>query len=76
MNYDKFRWDYPAELFADAIRYAGQGNGKRVIEIGAGTGKATTPFLDAGYAITAVRFYENIGFTTQKRVMELEVGII
>ena len=54
INYDKARWDYPAELFSDAIDYSGHGNGKRAIEIGAGTGKATTPFLDAGYAVTAV----------------------
>jgi SAM-dependent methyltransferase/GNAT superfamily N-acetyltransferase len=53
LNYDKYRWDYPAELFADAIQYAGSAKGKRAIEIGAGTGKATTPFLDAGYAVTA-----------------------
>jgi ubiquinone/menaquinone biosynthesis C-methylase UbiE len=53
VNYDKYRWDYPAELFADAIQYSGQRNGKRAIEIGAGTGKATTPFLDVGYAVTA-----------------------
>ena len=54
VNFDKYRWDYPAELFADAIQYSGGTNGKRAIEIGAGTGKATTPFLDAGYAVTAV----------------------
>jgi SAM-dependent methyltransferase len=60
VNYDKYRWDYPAELFADAIRYSGQGNSKRAIEIGAGTGKATTPFLDAGYAVTAVEMGENM----------------
>ena len=60
VNYDKFRWEYPVELFADAIRYSGQGNGKRAIEIGAGTGKATAPFLDAGYAVTAVEMSANM----------------
>ncbi|MDR2572041.1 MAG: class I SAM-dependent methyltransferase [Oscillospiraceae bacterium] len=60
VNYDKYRWDYPAELFADAILYSGQGNGKRAIEIGAGTGKATTPFLDAGYVVTAVEMGTNM----------------
>ncbi|MFA6729696.1 MAG: hypothetical protein WCR95_01700 [Eubacteriales bacterium] len=40
-NYEKVRWDYPDELFADIIRYAGRGAGKRAVEIGAGTGKAT-----------------------------------
>ena len=60
VNYDKFRWDYPAELFADALQYSGMGNGKRAIEIGAGTGKATAPFLDAGYAVTAVEMGVNM----------------
>lgn len=60
VNYDKFRWDYPAELFADAIQYSGHGTGKRAVEIGAGTGKATTPFLDAGYAVTAVEMGANM----------------
>ena len=60
VNYDKYRWDYPAELFADAIQYSGSGNGNRAIEIGAGTGKATAPFLDAGYAVTAVEMGANM----------------
>ena len=50
IDYDKVRWDYPDELFSDAIHYSGKGNGKQALEIGAGTGKATTPFLDSGYA--------------------------
>ena len=60
VNYDKYRWDYPAELFADAIHYSGQGNGKQAIEIGAGTGKSTTPFLDVGYDVTAVEMSANM----------------
>ena len=60
VNYDKVRWDYPAELFADAIQYSGQGEGKKAIEIGAGTGKATSPFLDEGYAVTAVEMGANM----------------
>jgi SAM-dependent methyltransferase len=60
VNYDKVRWDYPDELFTDAIQYSGQGNGKQALEIGAGTGKATTPFLDAGYAVTAVEMGANM----------------
>jgi len=70
VRYDKYRWDYPAELFADAIRYTGPGKSKlstshssaerMALEIGAGTGKATTPFLDAGYAVTAVEMGTNM----------------
>ena len=60
LNYDKVRWDYPAELFTDAIKYAGVGDGKQAIEIGAGTGKATAPFLDVGYSVTAVEMGQNM----------------
>ena len=60
VNYDRIRWDYPDELFKDAMQYAGRGNGKRALEIGAGTGKATAPFLDAGYFVTAVEMGANM----------------
>jgi len=60
LNYDKSRWDYPDELFADVLSYCGQGSSKNAIEIGAGTGKATTPFLDACYNVTAVEMGENM----------------
>ncbi|MCL2003527.1 MAG: class I SAM-dependent methyltransferase [Oscillospiraceae bacterium] len=58
-NYDKMRWDYPAELFADIFEYLGAGH-KTALEIGAGTGKATTPFLKAGYDVTAVEMGANM----------------
>ena len=62
VEYDKIRWDYPDELFKDALEYCGAGDnaGKKAIEIGAGTGKATAPFLDAGYVVTAVEMGENM----------------
>jgi ubiquinone/menaquinone biosynthesis C-methylase UbiE len=59
VNYDKARWDYPAELYADIFEYSGTGH-KNALEIGAGTGKATAPFLNAGYDVTAVEMGENM----------------
>jgi len=58
-DYDKIRPDYPGELFAELLSYA-ETNGKNALEIGAGTGKATKPFLDAGYAVTAVELGANM----------------
>lgn len=58
-NYDKIRWDYPAALFADIMNYSGPGD-QKALEIGAGTGKATTAFLNAGYAVTAVEMGANM----------------
>ena len=46
LDYDRVRPEYPAEMFEDAIAYAG---GNKALEIGAGTGKATGPFLQAGF---------------------------
>jgi len=57
-NYDRVRWDYPSELYHEIFKYAGAG--KKAIEIGAGTGKATVPFLDVGYNVTAVEMGENM----------------
>jgi len=58
-NYDKMRWDYPNELYADIFEYMGAVH-KIALEIGAGTGKATTPILNAGYDVTAVEMGENM----------------
>lgn len=60
LTYDKARSEYPLELFEDIMKYTGALTGKTAVEIGAGTGKATTPFLDAGYNITAVEIGQNM----------------
>ena len=59
VNYDKVRWNYPAELYADIFEYLGSGH-KKTLEIGAGTGKATAPFLKAGYEVAAVEMSANM----------------
>ena len=58
-NYDKIRWDYPSEIFHDIVSYC-KINITKAVEIGAGTGKATAPFLDAGYMVTAVEMGQNM----------------
>ena len=60
VNYDKVRWNYPQQIFEDIFEYSGLGKGKKALEIGAGTGKATTPVLDAGYDVTAVELGVNM----------------
>ncbi|CAG7647548.1 Malonyl-(acyl-carrier protein) O-methyltransferase [Actinacidiphila bryophytorum] len=52
--YDRARPGYPPELFADLDELAGTGPGCRVLEVGAGTGKATVPLAQRGCRITAV----------------------
>ena len=59
-NYEKSRWEYPRDLFAGILQYCKPKTGNNALEIGAGTGKATVPFLDAGYAVTAVEIGKNM----------------
>ncbi len=66
-NYDKARPRYPSELFEDIFKYVSEADGKRALEIGAGTGKATAPILDAGYDVTAVELGANMAeFLTER----------
>ncbi len=50
--YERFRPGYPAELLEVVMAYAGEPV-RTALEIGAGTGKATRVFAQAGIAITA-----------------------
>ena len=70
MRYDKVRPDYPAELFADIIDFAKPAKKAKALEIGAGTGKATAPFLDAGYEVTAVEIGANMASFLRERFKE------
>jgi len=68
INYDKIRWEYPEELYNDIFNYSKiDKNNKKSIEIGAGTGKATTPFLDNGYDVTAIELSENMANFLQNK---------
>ena len=60
VNYDKIRPECPGKLFTDIFDYIGTDKAKNTLEIGAGTGKATIPFLDAGYDVTAVEISVNM----------------
>lgn len=60
IDYDKIRPEYPKKLFEVVIEYCGHGEKKKAIEIGSGTGKATAPFLNAGYDVTAIEISDNM----------------
>ena len=68
-DYDKIRPDYPPELFTDIFNYSGT-NGRKALEVGAGTGKATVPFLNAGYNVTAVELGANMAEFLAERFKE------
>lgn len=66
-TYDRIRPDFPDRLIADVLEYTGMDTGKKALEIGAGTGKATVPFLNAGYDVTAVEIGENMASFLKER---------
>jgi SAM-dependent methyltransferase len=75
-HYDKIRPEYPGELFEDVIAFTGVTglngtNKKNALEIGAGTGKATAPFLDAGYYnVTVIEVTANMAEFLRERFKE------
>jgi SAM-dependent methyltransferase len=53
-QYDRVRPSYPAGVFADALAFARYRDGEQVLEVGAGTGKATAGFVHAGARVVAL----------------------
>ncbi len=53
-RYDRARPGYPPALFDAIAGYAGLGPGARVLEIGCGTGQATRPMAERGWAVEAL----------------------
>lgn len=53
-DYDDIRPGYPQELYKDLFGYKAIGPESRVLEIGAGTGKATGPLLNTGCRLIAL----------------------
>jgi SAM-dependent methyltransferase len=52
--YERHRPEYPAALIDDVLAYADLGPHDRVLEVGAGTGKATRALLARGLDVTCV----------------------
>jgi Dimethyladenosine transferase (rRNA methylation) len=69
-NYDKMRPTYCRELFNDIIKYSELTKDKRAVEIGIGTGQATTPFLMTGCHVTAVELGENLAEYSKEKFKE------
>lgn len=59
-QFDRYRPRYSKELFSSLIDYAGLGPGKKVLELGPGTGQATEPVLDTGCDYHAIELGEHL----------------
>lgn len=71
-NYDQWRPTYCKELFNDIIQYAELDKTKKAIEVGIGTGQATTPFLRTGCEVTAVELGESLAEYSKEKFKEYE----
>lgn len=58
--YDRYRPEYPDELFSTIQEYYAVSTTTRCLEIGIGTGQATESFLKAGCAVTALEPAANL----------------
>ncbi len=65
--YNYARPGYPQELFEEIITYSGINSSSRTLEVGAGTGQATTFFANHNYKITALEIgRKQVSYLTQK----------
>ncbi|MBQ7679096.1 MAG: Type 1 glutamine amidotransferase-like domain-containing protein [Butyrivibrio sp.] len=69
--FDQFRPRYSEELFAYLIAEAGIGPGKRVLEIGPGTGQATDPILRTGCKYHAIELGQHLFRKMKEKYGEL-----
>jgi len=66
--YDTARPSYPEALVDEALARSGIPAGGRILEIGAGTGKATLPFARRGYAMVALEPGANMAAVLRRKV--------
>jgi SAM-dependent methyltransferase len=66
--YDRARPGYPPALFEDLVELADLGPDARVLEIGCGTGQATLPLAERGYAVLAVELGAGMAAVAQRKL--------
>ncbi len=66
--YDRARPSYPPQLFDDLASLAQLPAQARLVEIGCGTGQATLPLAERGYAVTCVELGERLAATARRKL--------
>ncbi|MCH5586549.1 hypothetical protein MK805_16545 [Shimazuella sp. AN120528] len=67
-DYDRYRPDYPKQLFLDILEYSSLKQSDSILEIGCGTGKATSGFVDLGYVnITCIELSSQLADVTREK---------
>jgi SAM-dependent methyltransferase len=65
--YDRARPGYPPAVFDHIVEFAGVAPPARVLEVGAGTGKATVPLAARGFAVVALEPSEEMAAVARQR---------
>ncbi|MGI9157192.1 MAG: class I SAM-dependent methyltransferase [Marmoricola sp.] len=73
-SYERYRPTYPDELVYDVLTYAGQRAAQGVLDIGAGTGKATMLLARSGLPVTALEPASEMGDVLRRRADEAGLG--
>ncbi|SEA97114.1 Methyltransferase domain-containing protein [Pseudobutyrivibrio sp. ACV-2] len=73
-EYEEYRFTYPEKLFDDIICYSGEG--RKALEIGIGTGKATPFFLKNGYKVVAVEPVKNMLEVAKRKFSDESIEFI
>jgi len=68
--YDSVRPGYPDELFADLVAITGLGEDSAVLEVGCGTGQATSSLAALGCAVTAIEPGEGMAALARRRLAD------
>jgi SAM-dependent methyltransferase len=71
--YDRVRPSYPTSLYDDLAALLGNPVRPRVLEIGCGTGQATTPMIRRGWSVKAVELSSELSALARNKLPELEV---
>jgi SAM-dependent methyltransferase len=75
--YDRARPGYPGEVFDDLAALAELSPGARIVEVGCGTGQATHPLAERGYAVTCVELGAQLAaFARRKLASFADVEIV
>lgn len=70
MDYEKSRPVYPKELYQDIFRYQPVSSDSHVLEIGVGTGKASSPILATGCHFTGIEPGEKLAVRAKENLRE------
>jgi len=71
-TYEEVRPSYPEKLIDDIINKTGIKYSDRLLEIGAGTGKATVQFAKKGYAIHAIELGEDMAAILKDKTIDYQ----